>query len=709
MKGVFRSLSLQTKMAIFIWAANIILLLFSVSGIWDAVEINKQADRIAQINHCSEPLFLTLEALAFERGRTNVILAGENPINADNRIFVTERRNRVDQNLTVALERIKEINPLLIPPLKNQYAELQRLRAEVDIQTVLPLAARNPLLGDEWFARATAFIARIQDTLEILGKKDQPLDLFDFYHHFQLNCVEFRLFTGYSGSILTAAINKGAALTPEKYQEFIEARAKADHIWPDIENTISEFSTPELMQKRDQINRQYYGTYRPFQNELLRQALEGTASKESAQQLALLSVPAFDSIFELINVISAEKRHYVAQMNAKAVTGLRAALAEFILVVMFIVLTLGYFRIMLFAPLKRIIGSLKQIVNGQPIADLAEDASRRDEIGLLTQGVQLLQLSMQEERRLKELNEALAITDKLTGLYNRQMLDQTLVRVTAQADRYEEAISMVLFDLDRFKRVNDTWGHPVGDEVLKRTAQTVRELVRTSDLFFRFGGEEFLILMPQTDLAGAVNAAEKIRAALEKVDHPLAGQVTVSLGVAERKRDETFDDWYKRTDEALYQAKSCGRNRIACSSPETTPVASVHMVWQPEWTSGHSEIDAQHQELLSKADAFFGLSLLPDADPAQTQPLLEKLLAEIAGHFSSEEHILTQIGYPEADKHKLIHWQLLSRAVKLKADYINGTLQASAFISFIIDDVVLGDMLKDDALFFPYTKKNPEK
>ena len=133
---------------------------------------------------------------------------------------------------------------------------------------------------------------------------------------------------------------------------------------------------------------------------------------------------------------------------------------------------------------------------------------------MLAQGVNQLQLSMTEERRLKTQNAALAMTDRLTGLRNRQFLDQEIDAVIEHADRYREPLSLVVFDLDHFKVVNDTWGHPVGDEVLKQAALIVSGLVRKSDLLVRIGGEEFLIMMPQTNLCGALAAAEKIRAVM---------------------------------------------------------------------------------------------------------------------------------------------------------------------------------------------------
>ncbi|MGE5628612.1 MAG: GGDEF domain-containing protein, partial [Solirubrobacterales bacterium] len=108
--------------------------------------------------------------------------------------------------------------------------------------------------------------------------------------------------------------------------------------------------------------------------------------------------------------------------------------------------------------------------------------------------------------------------------------------------------------------------HPVGDEVLKKTAEAASTSIRKTDMVFRIGGEEFAVLLPNTDLEGAKEVAEKLRCKLEKYSHPLAGKFTASFGVGERSKGESFNLWYKEVDQALYQAKREGRNRVVNST-----------------------------------------------------------------------------------------------------------------------------------------------
>jgi diguanylate cyclase (GGDEF)-like protein/PAS domain S-box-containing protein len=165
------------------------------------------------------------------------------------------------------------------------------------------------------------------------------------------------------------------------------------------------------------------------------------------------------------------------------------------------------------------------------------------------------------ERRLRED----AFKDQLTGINNRRLFDTIIENEIEISEKRNKPLSMILLDLDNFKFVNDTYGHPVGDELLRQSAQTVSGIIRNSDIFVRYGGEEFVILMSQTSEDGAVLLAEKIRSALEEKNFPVAGRQTASFGVAVRMKGEPFEDWYKRLDEALYKAKRSGRNKVVAA------------------------------------------------------------------------------------------------------------------------------------------------
>lgn len=155
-----------------------------------------------------------------------------------------------------------------------------------------------------------------------------------------------------------------------------------------------------------------------------------------------------------------------------------------------------------------------------------------------------------------------ASTDALTGIANRAGLTEVLSRELPLAKRQSAPLSLIMFDIDLFKTINDTYGHGVGDAVLVELTRVVSEHVRSHDHLSRFGGEEFLIVAPDTRLDAAVQLAERLRTAIESNDFPVAGQVTCSFGVTARRIGDTVDTLLSRVDMALYAAKDAGRNRV---------------------------------------------------------------------------------------------------------------------------------------------------
>jgi two-component system cell cycle response regulator len=162
---------------------------------------------------------------------------------------------------------------------------------------------------------------------------------------------------------------------------------------------------------------------------------------------------------------------------------------------------------------------------------------------------------------------ALAVTDELTGLYNRRYFDRHLALMLDKAREQDRDMALMLIDMDYFKEVNDTHGHDVGDAVLREFALRLRRNIRGVDLACRFGGEEFVVLMPDTDFRQAQGVAERVRMAVAERSFEGGGgpslNVTISVGVALNEgAGDTQDGILKRADIALYRAKREGRNRV---------------------------------------------------------------------------------------------------------------------------------------------------
>ena len=191
-----------------------------------------------------------------------------------------------------------------------------------------------------------------------------------------------------------------------------------------------------------------------------------------------------------------------------------------------------------------------------PVIDHKGEVS--DVVGVATDITERKQL----EKGLKEI----VMTDRLTQAHNRLKYDAIIAGEMERAKRFNRPLSMVMLDIDYFKKVNDTFGHSIGDYVLKALADIVRKHMRKVNHFIRWGGEEFMIIAVETDLKGAAVLSERIRKAIVGYRFDKVGKITASFGVTQFKDDDTAGTFMRRADDALYQSKENGRNRVETSA-----------------------------------------------------------------------------------------------------------------------------------------------
>ncbi len=319
-----------------------------------------------------------------------------------------------------------------------------------------------------------------------------------------------------------------------------------------------------------------------------------------------------------------------------------------------------------------------------------------------------------ELRRALEHMERLAYTDRLTGAWNRRHLDDAVLVEMARTERHGHPVSMLLIDIDHFKSINDDYGHVVGDRVLVGLVRTLRAAVRRTDTVARWGGEEFLVLAPDTPRAEAEELARKLGARI--ADAPLAEgvakPVTVSIGVAEYQSGEGFEAWLARADGALYRAKAAGRAR-SVADPATAfgpgaghavPRSLVKLVWRAAYNSGNDEIDRQHRGLFERTNRLFD-AVLTGAPSGHVLGLARALVADIADHFAEEERLLASIGYPERRAHALEHLALLEKAAKLSEQAASGALVPAELFQFLAYEVISLHLLGADRHYFPYLEQ----
>ncbi len=182
---------------------------------------------------------------------------------------------------------------------------------------------------------------------------------------------------------------------------------------------------------------------------------------------------------------------------------------------------------------------------------------------VLDRTAELHEKNSELERLNKEL-EFYATTDILTGIYNRMKFNQLCDAEMKRCCRYNHPLTLIMADIDHFKSINDRHGHPAGDAVLRELATLVSKKIRSTDIFARWGGEEFILLLPETTQEEALTMSEKLRSFIEHNEFSTIGTITCSFGVAQFLEGDGFESLNRRADEALYEAKRNGRNQVVC-------------------------------------------------------------------------------------------------------------------------------------------------
>ncbi len=312
-------------------------------------------------------------------------------------------------------------------------------------------------------------------------------------------------------------------------------------------------------------------------------------------------------------------------------------------------------------------------------------------------------------RRSYRLEQALlreSRTDALTRCANRRAFNERLEGEIALASRFDHALSLLVFDLDHFKRINDQYGHDGGDATLIAVSAVVQQSLRASDLLARTGGEEFAIIMPMTPLNAAGDLAERLRKRIEslKID---SGEDTLrvssSFGVAGWRNSFSADELIKRADNALYRAKESGRNRVAIDEQESgdplldTP---LRLVWSNRYCSGEQQIDEEHESLFILANQLLAIAYSQKDNHVLITERLRQLINHIQLHFSNEEAILLASNYPNLKPHHATHQALLNRARTMEINWSRGEGSPNELFEFMTQELIVGHILRGDRDYF---------
>ncbi|MBN1960435.1 MAG: diguanylate cyclase [Deltaproteobacteria bacterium] len=297
-----------------------------------------------------------------------------------------------------------------------------------------------------------------------------------------------------------------------------------------------------------------------------------------------------------------------------------------------------------------------------------------------------------------------AATDQLTGTYNRRHFELVAHNEIERSHRYGQPLSLIMIDIDHFKDVNDRLGHLIGDQALVAIAQLAIKICRSFDVVCRWGGEEFVLLVPGVGGEEALKIAERLRKQVREADIPNVGRLTISAGVTQLGTHETFEQWIKRTDDTLYKAKNAGRDRceLSSQSSDTHTIRLLNLVWDPSYSSGSERIDQEHIELFVLGNAIFE-ALLTNSPVDKLQNRFIQLRDSLEMHFQHEEQILKDIKYPYLNEHIDLHLELLKRFKKFFTNIKNkNSLTFSKLVDVLVKQLVLEHLLKADQKYFPF-------
>lgn len=308
----------------------------------------------------------------------------------------------------------------------------------------------------------------------------------------------------------------------------------------------------------------------------------------------------------------------------------------------------------------------------------------------------LIQLQAQIKRLKKEnlaIQEALddmakeSLTDRLTGAWNRRYFDQNVQVELLRAQRFGWGLSLILFDIDHFKQINDLHGHAIGDQVLIHLSTLIRAALRETDLLIRWGGEEFMILAPGIGKYSCAHLAEKLRQQVSLYDFPGISKVTISLGISEYLFGENVDRCVQRADQALYEAKHQGRNRWIIDQKvlQVKEGRVQGLQWQELLSP---DVLCQTQVLCEHLNQI----IRTQDDPEQVQELLKRSYAELQKLFEKHDAQILASGHPKAKWHTDIHQHLLLGAELLIQKQQHGSGDLLALIDYFVSQILMGHM-----------------
>lgn len=303
------------------------------------------------------------------------------------------------------------------------------------------------------------------------------------------------------------------------------------------------------------------------------------------------------------------------------------------------------------------------------------------------------------KERTDSINQVLILKDRLTGVWNRRKLEEVAGSELNRLRRNGSLVSMLLIDLDDFKQVNDRFGHVSGDLVLRALSIACSKALSDIDIFGRWGGEEFIAILPGAGVEEAIAAAERLRVAATEIEAGDGIHASISIGIALAFSSDTVTSWLERADVALYRAKAAGKNRWFLDTPLRRENGVLQLDWGDRLRVGVEEVDAEHAELLAMANEL--LKLLVGNHRKQTiLQMLQALCEALVTHCANEEKLIGERHLQRLEPHMVSHKQMLGRMKFLTDLYESDDLPLNAFIQFIVFEICIQHIAREDRMVF---------
>jgi diguanylate cyclase (GGDEF)-like protein len=536
------------------------------------------------------------EMASRERGPTNAALgaaAPTPPAVAERLRLARERTDQAVEALQQAL-LVHEAGPVgadvasqpVSSALQIVREQLRDARRQVDVTLGRPLPERSAERLRADVARMVSVIPALQPALANLSRQVTAAHprLADLVQGARL-AADLREQAGQLGSHFTAPLARRQPFTDPERIAINRSRGRIDSLHDWVDQAAAVATSVAVSNALDAMHHRYFGRGGELVDEIIEAGLRAGDYRVDPGGFAAAYVPEMDSILIVRDALLDEAQARAAADNARALRDLGATLAVGTLLLGLLGLTLWVVHHRVIRPLGRTATAVTALAGG----DLDHQIPRpgaEDEFADVLGALEVFKRQARERAALAHERDALierlraqSDTDYLTGLPNRRAFDEAARRLWAQSRRHGHALSLVLFDVDRFKSINDQRGHEAGDEALVAVARLARDAFRQGDLVARHGGEEFAVLMSHCALPEALDRAEDLRRRIAEAVIDITGQstlrMTASFGVVQMlPQDLDLQAVLRRADRALYAAKAQGRDRVEADPPRLSDGAA---------------------------------------------------------------------------------------------------------------------------------------